>query len=244
MGAADRRPFWARARKFVIEAFTERLAYKLSALLVAFVLWLTLRAENPIDGDVPVRLELALDSSLTLVGPRPQITAYVVGSNRALNRLAFDPPIVRRSFGPETPDSVEVELTNEDVLVPPGVNATVRSVQPRRITLRFTPSLTRRVPVISAVTLRPASGVRVLGPGTYTPESVTVTGPRRVVLAMSGVPTVDTTIVLRNGEPMLVPMDTGAVAVSVVPSAVRLSVPVEVDTAAGLLQLFLPFRSR
>lgn len=234
----------ARVRKFVTEALTERLAYKLSALLVAFVLWLTLRAENPIDGDVPVRLELALDSTLTLVGPRPQITAYVVGSNRALSRLAFDPPVVRRTFGPETPDSVEVELTNEDVLMPSGVNATVRSVQPRRLMLRFTPTLTRRVPVISALTLRTANGVQIMGDATFTPDSVTVTGARRMVLALSGVPTVDSTILIQNDSQMLVPLDTGAVAVGVSPVFVSMSVPVEMDSTASILQLLFPFRSR
>ncbi|HLV25830.1 MAG TPA: hypothetical protein VKZ41_05930 [Gemmatimonadales bacterium] len=242
--APDFPRIFLRLRRLVTEAFTERLAYKLAALLVAFVLWLTLRAENPMDGDVPVRLELALDSSLSLLGPSPSITAYVVGSSRALNRLAFDPPVVRRTFGADTPDSVEVELTNEDVLMPPGVNATVRSVQPRRVLLRFVPSMTRRVPVISSLTFRPATGVRITGAAVFAPDSVTVTGSRRVVLALSGVPTIDTTLVVRSGDPLLIPLDTGAVAVSVSPGYVRLQVPVELDSTANFFQLFLPFRTR
>lgn len=240
----DLRSIALRVRRFVLEALSQRLAYKLAALLVSFVLWLTLRADSPMDGDVPVRLELALDTSLTLLGPPPQITAYVVGNNRALNRLTFDPPIVRRVFGADTPDSVEVELTNEDVLMPPGVNATVRSVQPRRLMLRFAPSLTRRVPVISSLRLRTATGVRIAGAATFMPDSVTVTGSRRVVLSISGVPTVDTTIVLRGADAVLVPLDTGAVAVGVSPAFVRLQVPVEVDSAASFFQFLLPFRSR
>lgn len=232
MGPGDRRGALVRVKRFLVEAFTERLAYKLAALLVAFVLWLSLRAENPVDGDVPVRLELSLDSSLTFVGPRPQITAYVVGSNRALNRLAFDPPTVRRSFGPDTPDSVEVELTNEDVLLPPGVSATVRSVQPRRITLRFAARLTRTVPVISTVTVRPAPGFRVAGPPSITPESVTVSGDRRLVQPLVGVRTVDTVLVVRDGDPIVVPLDTTSLGASVVPATVRVRVPVVVDLPA------------
>ena len=233
-----------RIQRFFVAAFSQGFVYKLAAILMAFVLWLTLRAESPVDADVPIQLELILDSSLTLVGQRPQLTAYVVGSSRSVNRLAFDPPIIRRSFGPATPDSVQIELSNDDVMIPSGVSATVRNVQPRHITLYFASRVSRSVPVISNVTIRAGNGVRFIGPMRVSPDSVTVSGIRRSVMSLEGIPTVDTTVLVTSADPVLIPLDTAATVLHVTPAHVQLHVPVIVDSGATGLQMFLPFRTK
>lgn len=228
MSSGERaRGLLARLRRGLVAAFTDRLAYKLAAVLISFVLWLTLRAENPVDSYVPVTFDLALDSSLTLLGPRPQITAYAVGSRRALSRLASEPPVVRRAFGVDAPDSVTLELEPADVLIPGGVNATVRDVQPQRITLRFVSRISKQVPVLSALRLRAAPNVRITGAPRFEPESVTVTGSREAVEDVDAIPTAAGEVVVVDGDPVEVPLDTTGLRVRVLRGTVRVRVPVD-----------------
>jgi hypothetical protein len=118
-------------------AFTERLGYKAAALFFALVLWLVVSTEEPAEQLVPVRLSLELDPSVELAGERPQLRALVAGRGRTLLSLFDTPPVVRRAFGANAPDSVRIFVRPGDVELPPGIEATVRDVQPRSVLLRF-----------------------------------------------------------------------------------------------------------
>jgi hypothetical protein len=89
----------------------------------------------------------------------------------------------------------------------------------------FDVTTTRRLPVASAVRVVVDSGP----PGRLTrviPESVTVTGPRRVVNGMSSVSTVDQTVTVHDSGEFLVPLDVKHLAggVRVRPSEVHVHV--------------------
>jgi len=115
---------------------TERLGYKAAALFFALVLWLVVSTEEPAEQLVPVRLTLELDPSIELAGERPQLRALVAGRGRTLLSLFDTPPVVRRSFGAGTPDSVRIFVRPDDVELPPEIEATVRDVQPRSLRFR------------------------------------------------------------------------------------------------------------
>ena len=127
----------ATFRRQLAAAATERLGYKAAALFFALVLWLFASVEEPTEEVVPVRLTATLDSSIALVGDRPQLHALVVGRSREVFKLFDQPPVVRRAFGAETPAQVRLQLLPGDVDLPPGVEATVRDIQPRSVVLRF-----------------------------------------------------------------------------------------------------------
>ena len=118
-------------------AFTERLGYKAAALFFAVVLWFVVSAEEPSEELVPVRLEVDFDSTRILATPRPAIRALVAGRARDLIKLYDAPPVVRRSFTDDAPDSVAIEITPADVFIPPDIEAVVRDVQPRSFILVF-----------------------------------------------------------------------------------------------------------
>jgi hypothetical protein len=209
-------------------AFTERLAYKGAALFFAVVLWLVVSSEEPSVQLVPVRLEAAHDSARVLTGQRPVIRALVAGRARDLIKLYGSPPVVRRIVTDDAPDSVAVDLRPADVYIPPDVQAIVRDVQPRSLVLVFDVSETRRVPVASAVRVTVDSGsspnhTRLTR---FIPDSVTVTGPRRIVKSMSSVSTVERTVSVRDSGNFLIPLDVTALAngVKVKPTEVHLVV--------------------
>ena len=208
-------------------AFTERLGYKAAALFFAAVLWVVVSAEEPSEELVPVRLEASFDTTRVLTSPRPAVRALVAGRARDLIKLYDAPPVVRRSVTDDAPDSVAIDLRPADVYIPPDIDAVVRDVQPRSLVLVFDVTTTRRVPVTNAVRVVVDSGAPQARRLTVlVPDSVTVTGPRRVVNAVSSVRTIEQTVTVRDSGAFVVPLDVKSLAtgVRVKPAEVRVLV--------------------
>jgi len=218
-------------QRWLKAALTERLGYKAAALFFAVVLWLVVSAEEPSEELVPVRLEASFDTARMLTSTRPVIRALVAGRARDLIKLYDTPPVVRRLITDDAPDSVAVDLRPADVYIPPDVDAIVRDIQPRNLVLVFDVTSSRRVPVASAVHVVPDSGTKAHWKTSLTrlvPDSVTITGPRRVVNAVSSVPTVDQTLTVRDSGDFVVPLDVKRLAagVQVRPAEVRVVVQI------------------
>ena len=218
-------------RRWLRAALTERLGYKAAALFFAAVLWLVVSAEEPSEEVVPVRLEASFDSARVLTKYPPDIRALVAGRARELIQLYHTPPVVRRIVTDDAPDSVAVDIRPADVYIPPDVDAVVRDVQPRSLVLVFDVTATRRVPVASAVKVMVESEAGEKGSAMrvtrFVPDSVTITGPRRIVNTVSSIRTVDQTVTVRDSGEFLIPLDVKRLAansVRVRPTEVRLLV--------------------
>lgn len=215
----------ATIQRWLKGAFTERLGYKGAALFFAVVLWLVVSAEEPSEELVPVRLEASYDSARILTGKRPVIRALVAGRARDLIKLYHTPPVVRRTVTDDAPDSLALDLQAVDVYIPPDIDATVRDVQPRSLVLVFDVTTSRRVPVASAVHVVMDSGRKNARPHLtrMVPDSVTVTGPRRVVNTVVSISTIDQTVIVRDSGDFVVPLDVKALAtgVTVRPAQIR-----------------------
>lgn len=208
-----------------------RLPIKLTALLVSFVLWLAVSAQEPTDEWVPVHVELSMDSSVALRTPIPVVRALVVGPARELFKLYIAQPTMRATIGADVDDSLTLTLRPHDVKLPTQVAAAVNDVQPSAITLHFAVSATRRLPVRSQLRLRADSGWRITGRPDFSPESVTVRGARAVVRQLASVPTMDDELLVRDTMPQPALLDTAGLGVRVDPILVRVKVPVERVTA-------------
>jgi hypothetical protein len=223
-GAKSRLPVSIPRR--VRAAFTERLSVKATALFLSFVLWMVVAGEEPSQEAVDVNLELALDSSLILTSARPAVRAQVIGSARELYKLFSRRPVIRRSFAGDVADSVIVQLTPDDVQLPPGVDARVSAVEPQTFTLHFDSLLQRRMPVRSALRLADAKGQIQLYEPSFDPESVTVVGQRHVVKDLESISTVRRSITVRDTLITVeVPLDTLHLEISVNPARVRARIP-------------------
>ena len=209
-------------RRRVTEAFTQRLALKGTALLIAIVLWFIVTAKEPNQDLVDVQFSPQLDSSLVLKDPPPTIHALVVGTPQELLKLFAHPLTIKRQIAANSPDTVVVDLSTSDVELPAGVDAIVRGVEPRSVTLRFESTSSRVVPVHSAVqvvtdTLHPSATVAVR----LDPDQVEVSGPRQRVLGVEYVVTVPVAIPARDSLPHLVDIDTTHLGLRVKPSQVK-----------------------
>jgi len=215
-------------QRWLKAALVERLGYKAAALFFAVVLWLVVSAEEPSEEVVPVQLEASFDSARVLTSTRPELRALVAGRARDLIKLYEKPPVVRRVVTDDAPDSVAVDLRPADVYIPPDVDAVVRDIQPRTLVLVFDVTSTRRVPVANKVRVSIAN--RAGGTPTrltrVVPDSVTITGPRRVVNRVPFVATVDQTVTVHDTGDFIIPLDVKRLAagVRVQPTEVRLFV--------------------
>jgi YbbR domain-containing protein len=217
MNPAGRDP--ERWERRVKAAFTERLALKASAVLLALVLWFVVAARQPTEEVASVRFAPQLDSALVLRDPPMPIRALVIGRPNEIVKLGNTPLIIRRPIASDVPDTLALTLRPSDVEVPDGVQVIVRDVQPRSVTLRFEPTTSRKVWVRSAImvrteSMRPNIAVRL------DPESVTVLGPRRAVAQLHYVSTVVDSITV-DTLPHLVDLDTARLGVTVRPSQVK-----------------------
>ncbi len=213
-------PSW---RKRLIAAFTDHLVLKATALFVAVVLWFVVNAKEPQVELVRVRFVPMLDSSLVLRDAPPELQALVAGSPKELIKLNTATPVIRRQVTAEAPDTLVLDLRPGDVTLPDGVDAVVRDIQPRSVTLRFESTWSRRVPVQSAIELVRDSSRAPLSV-TLDPDTVQISGPRHVVLRVPFVRTVRTTIRLPDSLPHLVDLDTARLGIRVKPSQVRVQI--------------------
>jgi hypothetical protein len=199
--------------------FTERLELKATAFVLAVVLWFMVSARETTEEIVGVRFAPQLDSSLALREPPRPVSALVIGRRGELMKLVANAPIIRRPIDDEVPDTVSLELRPGDVELPPNVDARVRDVQPRRLTLYFQSDLTRMVPVRTAPNDQRNSAARGVSVR-FEPESVRISGPRRAVARVASVHPGHIALPSRDSGTYLVPLDTSRLSVRVRPSRV------------------------
>src|SRR5918998_155974 len=196
--------------------FTERLELKVTAVVLAVVLWFLVSARETTEEIVGVRFAPQLDSSLALREPPRAISALVIGRRSELMKLVANAPVIRRPIDDEVPDTLSIDLRTGDVELPPNVDARVRDVQPRRLPLYFQSDLTRLVPV------RPPPDAPLDAGATmrFEPESVRVAGPRRSVARIAAVHPVRHTMPANDSGRFLVSLDTSSLGVRVRPRRV------------------------
>ena len=191
----------------VAAAFTEQVPLKATAVFLAIILWFIVNAKEPQLELVPVRFTPVLDSTLVLREPVPPLQAIVAGSPKQLIKLGTNVATIRRQISADSPDTVVLDLRPGDVTLPDGVEAVVRDVQPRSVTLRFESMVSRRVRVSSAIDVAMRSGGAPVTP-VFDPPVVELTGPRHLLQKISSVKTVRTTIPYPDSLPHLVDIDT------------------------------------
>ncbi|MGH7617683.1 MAG: hypothetical protein ACREPM_10675 [Gemmatimonadaceae bacterium] len=206
-------------------AFTERLGLKATAVFVAVVMWFVVNAKEPQIELIPVRFTPMLDSSLVLRDQLPQVQAIVAGSPKELIKLNSSLPVIRRTITAEAPDTLVIDLRPQDVVLPEGVDAVVREVEPRSVTLRFESTWTRKVPVHSAIDIATITGAPSGAVMRIDPRVVEIGGPRHLVARIPFVKTIKTTIPYPDSLPHLIDLDTVGLGqgVRLKPGQVRVS---------------------
>jgi hypothetical protein len=225
---ADRQAFLARRGVTLRAVLAQRLGLKLASLLVAVLLWLVVRAQQPSEVylDVPVVPEL--DSSLVLLGEAPRVRTLIAGRAADLVKLYATPPVVHRTVSGDVPDTLVLDLVPADIHIPAELSNSVHvlDLQPRSVMLRFETRATRRVGVVNdgRILVRGAGNAAAAGTLHFDPEFVRVTGPRGAVRQLRFVRPEQLSLDVGDTLVHLVDLDTAGLGVLVDPAQVKVRI--------------------
>lgn len=182
--------WWKRLRN-TAERALEHWPIKVTALVLAFVLWAATTTQEPITQVVPVQLVVEAPPGRVVLQPVPQVRALFAGSLRELIKLYAQPPVIQKRI----PDTVmggeyTLELSSSDLSGYGDADVRPEDVQPRFVTVSLDAALQRRVPVRPRVSIVPDSGYALYRDLVVRPGSVLVRGPEARVKDLPTVYTV------------------------------------------------------
>lgn len=172
------------------ETITRRWQYKVAALFLALLLWVTVTADEQQEQAVPTRVDWQVaDSSRVLVeAPGRVQTVFQAQTGQLLSFVGND-PVIRYRVDSVTGPRMRVSLTTDMVEFGRVGNARPVTVRPSEVVLRFEPRAERRVPVTPSVEVAAADGYAVVDSPSVQPDSVTVIGAESEVAAIEGLST-------------------------------------------------------
>jgi len=164
---------------FIRRVFLENWLLKLTAITLAFFLWLSVRGDRNVERILTVSLEIRIPRNMEITNDRPSFVEVTVrGTPTNLGFLPPGPPaytIDLQSAGEGTHD---VPLSAANVRISAASGLEVLRVSPPRITLVLEQTITKEVPVVlPPLRGEPASGFDIYKV-TYWPTRIAISGPR------------------------------------------------------------------
>jgi YbbR domain-containing protein len=215
----------------VIDWATNDWALKLTALVLAFFMWITVRADAPgqWSWEVPVRV-INNDPDWVVSGqPAPaEVTLYLRGPYRQLLRASSNLPEIIVPIEEVDDSSAVVRLLHHWVSLPSGTDqVTVSSVLPNTVLIEFDRVTTRLIPVAAPLLGEPPPGYELVGDVTVEPVVVRASGGSRALARMDSLrlPPIDLRSV-RAYDTLELAIDTTGTGLLISPRTVRVFVPV------------------
>ena len=162
---------------------------KLTALVLAMVLWAVVAAEETTTQLVPIALEIQPPEGRALISELPEVQARYGGTLRELLKLYETPPTIRKTIPDTTTGSTYTLQLSPEELEVENAEVKAQEIQPSTITVQLDDFLQRTVPVVARVVLLPNSGFERFGDIEISPASVTLRGPAALVTPIRSVRT-------------------------------------------------------
>ncbi len=182
---------WQTALSKLRTSLLDNWPIKVTALVLAAILWAAVAAEEPSTQLVPVRLELEPPAGRSIVSSEhPPVQALYTGTARELIKLYGQPPVIRKAL----PDSItgseyQVQLSIADLGTIEGAAVKAQQIEPRMVTVLLDDVAQKTVPVVARVALEPDSGYQLFGTILVTPNDVVIRGPQPRVADVDSVVT-------------------------------------------------------
>jgi YbbR domain-containing protein len=211
------------------EILFENWSLKLTALLLALVLWLFVRAEPGPVRVVAVPLEVQLARNMEITNERPS-NVEVTMRGAAFSTMWFSQPLptcIIDLTGAGEGEHV-VNLTPDNVRIPKGTGIDILQVNPARVRLVLEKTVSKEVPIIVPLKGEPARGYEIYGRSSK-PAAILITGPRSHVEQIDEVQTEPVNI---SGQKQVI---RSFVSLNIKDNTIRTSVsePVQVDVQVG-----------
>lgn len=198
---------------------------KITALVLACILWVVVAAEETTSELVPVRLDVSVPPQLSLARPVPQIRALVTGPGRELIKLYSTPLTVRLAVPPDVAlPRHRMVIVPAAVELPRDARIVIQDIEPREIDLDLDRFVRRAVPVAIRGSVDPESGFALSGPVQITPRMVEVSGARSLVFGLDSVRTEALEVRgVTEAFQRTVPLDTALPLLQVTPSRITVT---------------------
>lgn len=208
----------------------DNLGFKLAALVVVAMLWVSVTADERQAQPVPTALSVEVrDTAWILVESPGEVSTTFTGRNRELLGLLMDRPVATLEVDSVTGERMRVALPVDRVQYDRDLGVVPSFITPPAVDLRFERRRSIRVPVVADVEAVAAPGFTVVRPIRVEPESVTVRGPASWINRLERVSTRTVRLDdLSNSVIRDIPLD--------VPSAVR---GIDVEPSAVLVTVTL-----
>lgn len=171
-------------------AILSNWGYKLAALLIVSLLWLSLSADER--QSQPVRTLVSvevLDSAWVLVNAPTEVSTTFQGRNRDLAGLLVNEPAIPIVIDSVVDPEMRVDLDLSRVRYDRELDVRPTAIVPRTLALQFEQRAERRVPVVAEIDAIPATGFTILRPILVSPDTITVRGPASEVEGITRVAT-------------------------------------------------------
>ncbi len=166
--------------KFVIK----HPGVKITAVILAFLLWVHVVTDRTYEYtyELPFHIE-GLRDGLMLASEVPDKCAVnVKGTGKQLLKFLVNVDEARMSVADYSTGLYAVDLSPADLIIDhKDASEILDVVSPRKLRLRIEERLEKRVPVVPDVDVAAAVGYALRGDLKYSPDSVTVSGPKRIV---------------------------------------------------------------
>ena len=178
-------------RRFIKEYVLENWNLKITAILLALMLWLIVRSEPGLERvirGVPLEVQLPRHMEITREDPT---SVEVTVRGAALSDLLLTQPapttcLVHLS-GAKEGENV-ITLTPENVKISRGSGIDVTQVNPARVTIVLERTVSKEVPITVPVRGEPSQGFEIYS-RTFRPAVMTISGPRSHVEAVREITT-------------------------------------------------------
>jgi hypothetical protein len=174
------------------------IGLKVVSIGLAAALWLVVSGEQIVERALRIPLEFTnLPARLEIVGAPPDVVdVRIRGSSGALSRIATGEIVAILDLRGARPGQRLFHLVGNDVRAPFGID--VVQVTPSSVSVRFEPSVTKRVPILPSVDGEPAPGF-VVGTVTAEPATVEVVGPAGALKSLTEAITEPVTVTGASG---------------------------------------------
>jgi len=208
---------WKTALSRLRSGLLDNWPIKVTALVLAGILWVAVAAQETTTQLVPVRLTVTPPPERSIVGDVPaEVQALYEGTARELIKLYAQRPVIHKTL----PDSITgsryvLDLSIGDLSTVEGAVVKPKQIEPRTVVIQLDDVLVKQVPVVARVQILPDSGFEMFGGMAITPAELTVQGPQ------SQVKPVDT-------------LYTVPLALRAVRAPVRRQLPIDTSSLGGL----------
>jgi YbbR domain-containing protein len=208
---------------------------RLLALGLAIGIWFSASVEDRLvssERQVEASVSYNRPRGFLILDPIRTVNVRLLGSKNAIRQLNPSTVSVQVNLPQGEEGTVTVNLSDDDILVPPGLE--VVSIEPNLIRVQMEREVTQRVPVIPQLVGQPAEGARVEEPEVF-PNQVLVSGPASMVKDLESLTTRPVSLNDRTTtfEETVAVMATDPLIQIVQPTTVSVRVPITPPQVAG-----------